>query len=208
MARLSQARRFALVLGVALLVPIVPFLLIGEVPGERWLSAADDDALTFGLAGAGLLAADFLLPVPSSFVGTALGARLGFLPGLAWCWAGLTLGNLLAYAAGRLFLSRFGDALPTTPTLLAVFASRPVPVLAEAAAFTAGAERVSAVGFLLAAAAGNLVYALALTGNGATLLPDAVLGPGLFVPMLLPVAAWLAWRWLARREGAEPESGM
>lgn len=207
MARLSRARRFALVLGIALLIPIVPFVLIGEVPGERWLSAADDNALTFGLAGASLLAADFLLPVPSSFVGTVLGARLGFLPGLAWCWTGLTLGNLLAYAAGRLLLSRFGDALPTAPTLLAVFASRPVPVLAEAAAFTAGAERAPLVGFLLAAGAGNLVYALALTGNGAALLPDAVLGPGLLVPMLLPVAAWLAWRWLARRDRPEPESG-
>jgi uncharacterized membrane protein YdjX (TVP38/TMEM64 family) len=210
MAQLSRTQRIALVIAIALLIPILPFALIGELPGERWLSAADDNALAFGLLGAGLLASDVLLPIPSSIVGTLLGARLGFVPGLAWCWAGLTLGNLAAYAAGRLLLSGLAATLPTAPTLLAVFASRPVPVLAEAAAFTAGAEGMSVGGFLLAAAAGNLIYAGALTGNGAALLPDAVLGPGLLLPMLLPVAAWLLWRWLSRRgrPPGEPETGV
>ena len=73
--------RSVLIIAAALCIPLVPFFIIGEMPGERWLSAADEHAGLFALAGAGLLAIDVLLPVPSSIVGTMLGARLGFLPG-------------------------------------------------------------------------------------------------------------------------------
>jgi hypothetical protein len=48
--------------------------------------------------------------------------------------------------------------------------------------------------FLLACGAGNLVYAAALALNGAELLSGSLIGPGLILPMLLPVAAWLLWR--------------
>ncbi len=192
--------RLVLLVFTALLIPIVPFILIGELPGERWLSATDDDAFLFGLTASGLLASDILLPVPSSIVGTLLGARLGFLPGWLWGWAGLMLGNLAGYGAGRVLLSRFAEPLPKTPTLLVLFASRAVPVLAEAVTFTVGAEKMKLGTFLAVTAAGNALYALVLAGNGAALLPDRLVGPGLVVPMLLPVAAWLVWRWLARRE--------
>jgi uncharacterized membrane protein YdjX (TVP38/TMEM64 family) len=195
---MTEKVRGALVILIALLIPILPFVVIGELPGERWLSAVDQDALLFGLTGAGLLAADVLLPIPSSIMGTMLGARLGFLTGLGWCWVGLMLGNLLGYLTGRLLLSRFGDRLPQAPTLMVLFLSRPVPVFAEAVTFTAGAERMPLRHFAAAAGSGNLVYALALTGNGAALLPDALAGPGLILPMLLPVFAWLAWRWWQR----------
>jgi hypothetical protein len=56
--------------------------------------------------------------------------------------------------------------------------------------------------FLLISSAGNGIYSLALTGNGAALLPDAIAGPGLILPMLLPVFAWLLWRWLERKNNA------
>jgi len=198
----DESKRPVRLLGVvviALLIPIIPFLVVGELPGERWLSGVGHNAWLFGATGGGLLAADVLLPIPSSIVGTLLGARLGLLPGLLWCWSGLFLGNLVGYAAGRLLLARFGTALPTAPTALVLFASRAVPVLAEAVTFTAGAGRMAPLPFLTAVAAGDLLYALALTANGAALLPDALLGPGLLVPMGLPVAAWLGWRCLARR---------
>lgn len=211
---MSPNPRLALVIATALLIPIIPFAVIGELPGERWLSAADDQALGFGLTGAGLLAGDVLLPIPSSVVGTLLGARLGFIPGLLWAWAGMTLGNLIGYGAGRLLLARL--LVPSgarqvgtgeTPSLLILFASRAVPVLAEAVTFTCGAQRLPWGPFLLTAAAGNLLYALVLTGNGAALLPDALLGPGLVIPMALPVIAWLGWRWLARRP-RDPNAGV
>ena len=63
--------------------------------------------------------------------------------------------------------------------------SRPVPVVAEAMVLAAGATRLSALHFVLACGAGNLVYALILAGNGAAFVPGALAGPGLVVPMLL-----------------------
>jgi membrane protein DedA with SNARE-associated domain len=192
------AGRAALIIAAALCVPLLPFLAIGELPGERWLSANDGSALRFALIGAGLLAADTLLPIPSSIVGTLLGARLGFAAGFAAAFAaafaGMMAGQSAAYLVSRWVLRKRSGALPAAPTLAAVFLSRPVPVLAEAVAFAAGAAHLSWPQFLLACGAGNLVYAAALTLNGARLLPGDLIGPGLLLPMLLPVAAWLIWR--------------
>jgi len=190
--------RAALIITAALCVPLVPFLVIGELPGERWLSATDDHSILFALAGAGLLAADVLLPIPSSIVGTMLGARLGFGAGFAAAFAGLMAGQSAAYFISRGLLRKRRDALPAAPTLAAVFLSRPVPVLAEAVAVVAGAARVSWPQFLLACGSGNLIYAGALALNGSQLVPGALIGPGLLLPMLLPVAGWLIWRAIRR----------
>lgn len=189
-----NSRRIALLIVAALCVPSLPFLLVGELPGERWLSANDTNALHFALAGAALLAADVLLPIPSSIVGTMLGARLGFGAGFLAAFAGMMLGQSAAYLISRAVLRKRLDVLPAAPTLVALVLSRPVPILAEALVFSAGAARVSWPQFLAACASGNLVYAGALALNGAQWLPGAMLGPGLLLPMLLPVAAWLIWR--------------
>lgn len=189
-------------IAAVLAIPIVPFAIVGELPGERWLSATDDNALLFGATGAGLLAADVLLPIPSTIVGTLLGARLGFFSGWAWSWAGLVVGNLIGYGIGRVALSRFAGDLPRTPTLVAFIASRPVPVLAEAVTFAAGAGGMRWSPFVAASVAANSVLAGVLAGNGAALLPDAMVGPGLILPMALPVIAWLAWQWRTRRRAA------
>ena len=194
--------RLIAVIVIALLIPVVPFVVIGELPGERWLSTTDDNALLFGATGAGLLAADVLLPIPSTIVGTLLGARLGFFSGWAWSWTGLVVGNLIGYGIGWLVLSRFASELPRTPTLLVFIASRPVPVLAEAVTFAAGAGGMRWAPFLAASVVANGVLAGALAGNGAALLPDAMVGPGLILPMALPVIAWLAWQWRTRRRAA------
>jgi len=190
----SRGRNLTLIIFITLCIPIIPFALIGELPGENWLSATDDNAFLFGLTGGALLAADVLLPIPSSIVGTLLGARLGLLAGLAWCWGGLVVGNLVGYGAGRLLLTRFAARLPQSPTVVLLFLTRPVPIFAEAVTFTAGAERMPLSAFLAASIAGNFIYALVLTANGATLLPDALIGPGLIIPMTVPVLAWLLWR--------------
>ncbi len=186
--------RAALIITAALCVPLVPFFIIGELPGERWLSATDGHAAAFALAGAGLLAVDVLLPIPSSIVGTMLGARLGFVAGFLSAFLGLMAGQVLVFAASRRVLQRRSGELPAAPTLAAVFLSRPVPVLAEAMAIAAGAARVSWRQFLFACGTGNAVYAGALAFNGSEFMPNRLLGPGLVLPMLLPVAAWLAWR--------------
>lgn len=190
--------RAVFIIAAALCVPLIPFIVIGELPGERWLSANDGHAMHFALAGAALLAADVLLPMPSSIVGTMLGARLGFGAGFAAAFTGLMAGQSAAYFVSRGLLRKRNGALPAAPTLAAVFLSRPVPVLAEALAFAAGAARVSWPQFLLACASGNAVYAGALALNGSQLVPGALIGPGLLLPMLLPVAAWLIWRRMRR----------
>ena len=178
----------------ALLIPIIPFLIIGELPGERWLSTTDDNSFLFGLSGAGLLASDILLPIPSSILGSLLGARLGFLTGWFWTCLGLMLGSLVGYLVGHAWPDKLKAELPRTPTVLILFASRSVPVLAEAISITSGAVRMPLKPFLLASISGNAFYSLVLTANGATLLPDNLVGPGLAIPMLLPVVAWLIWR--------------
>jgi uncharacterized membrane protein YdjX (TVP38/TMEM64 family) len=198
-AKAMERRKFSIgrplaVLLAAALVPILPFVIIGELPGERWLEGSSAGGFQFGALGALLLALDVLLPIPSSIVGAILGGRLGFLHGFAWVWIGLCTGQLAGYALGRLLPSRWASELPAAPTLALVFCSRPVPVLAEAVAIAAGVERLPFASFALAGAAGNAVYAAAMAGDGAALLPQGILGPGLILPMLLPVIAFLAWR--------------
>jgi uncharacterized membrane protein YdjX (TVP38/TMEM64 family) len=198
--------RNTLAVVVAFLIPIIPFLMIGELPGEHWLSASDDNVLAFAATGSVLLASDVLLPVPSSIVGTLLGARLGFMGGFLATWLGLTFGAVIGYCVGHLWPERWAMRIAETPSQLLLFVSRPVPVLAEAMALTAGATRMRLVPFLVATATGNVLYAAVLSGNGAALLPDALLGPGLVLPTVLPVFAWLVWRRLARRAANGSES--
>lgn len=196
-----NGRRLALLIVLVLAIPIVPFAVIGELPGETWLDASGGNAFLFGLTGGGLLAADVLAPVPSTIVGTLLGARLGLVPGWLWGWGGLVVGNLVGYGLGRVALSRLVRDLPEAPTIAILVLSRPVPVLAEAMTFAAGAGRMSPAAFLLATVPANGLFAGALAANGAALLPDAWAGPGLILPLALPVVAWLAWRRFGRRTG-------
>ena len=204
----SAVVRSLLILGCAALVPLVPFVIIGELPGEHWLQAHTGSDRAFAVTGSALLALDVLLPVPSSVIGALLGARLGFTVGTLAAFTGLCAGAYLGYLAGRLVPARavrgrHGGVVPTpsAPTLALVVLSRPVPVLAEAVAIAAGATRMSPRRYALAVAAGNGVYAVALAGNGAALLPDALAGPGLVLPMALPVVSWLFWRWTLSRRG-------
>lgn len=194
----SPIARALLVLGCALLVPIVPFVLIGELPGERWLDAGGHDALAVAGLGAGLLALDVLMPIPSSVLGALLGGRLGLALGFAATFAGLCAGSALGYGLGRLLPARFGasEAASAAPSLALVFVSRPAPVFAEAVSIAAGATRAPLRGFAISSALGNAIYASALAADGALLLPQGLAGPGLVLPMLVPVLAFLAFkRW-------------
>jgi len=192
--RTGGLARIAIVLGVAALVPLVPFALIGELPGDRWLEAGGQQGWRFGLSAAALLSADLLLPIPSSLVGAMLGGRLGALPGFGWAFIGLMTGHVVGYGLGRLAPRRWGGDAPAAPTAAVVFLSRPVPVLAEAVTLAAGVHRARPLPFLVALASGNAVYAGAMAAHGAAWLPGGLAGPGLMVPMLVPVVGWVLWR--------------
>jgi uncharacterized membrane protein YdjX (TVP38/TMEM64 family) len=196
--------RLTLIIIIAVLIPVVPFLVVGELPGERWLSEADDNALLFAATGTGLLALDIALPIPSSLVGTALGARLGFLPGSFWCWLGLMIGNMVGYGFGQLFPRRLATVLPVEPSQAIIFLSRPVPVFAEVIVMAAGAIRLPLLPFFLSCAAGNAVFAVALCANAALWVSSDWAGPALVFPMVLPLLAWFGWRRLGPQIGSPP----
>ena len=42
---MHKALRLTAVIIISMLIVLVPFIVIGELPGERWLSHADDNAL-------------------------------------------------------------------------------------------------------------------------------------------------------------------
>jgi uncharacterized membrane protein YdjX (TVP38/TMEM64 family) len=193
---MKKSIKTTLVVLVALLMPIVPFVIIGELPGERWLSATDENAMAFALLGGGLLAVDVLLPIPSSIVITLLGSRLGFLEGWLSAWLGLTAGHIVGYWIGRLWPSKLAPEFPETPTLFVLFLTRPVPILAEAVAIAAGATRVPFLQAMVVCALGNVIYTGVLAANGAALFDYEIPTAGIIVPLLIPAVGWVAWRWI------------
>jgi len=138
-----------------------------------------------------LLAADVLLPIPSSFVAAGSVSLLGAVQGGASVFLGMTLAAWLGYALGhwggqplaarmagerellraRMLMDRHGSWL--------LLLCRGVPVLAEASTLLAGATRVPLLRFALVTALGNaglsLAYALIgvlrLAGTSALLAP-------------------------------------
>ena len=71
---MQRTLKILLLAAIVVLIPIVPFVVIGELPGERWLSATDGNALMFAFTGSGLLTLDVVLPIPSSIVIALMGA--------------------------------------------------------------------------------------------------------------------------------------
>jgi uncharacterized membrane protein YdjX (TVP38/TMEM64 family) len=108
----------------------------------------------------------------------------------------LVLGHIAGYWLGRLAPQRWTARAPDAPSQLAVFVSRPVPVLAEALAVSAGATRMPFRQFSIAAVLGDLIYAAVLSAAGAELLSAGSYAMALVLPMGFIVAAgWAARRW-------------
>jgi uncharacterized membrane protein YdjX (TVP38/TMEM64 family) len=187
-----------LVLGLIL----VPFLL-GEQAvlawTEAWFAQPGSQALVFGVVTL-LLAADLLLPIPSSLVSAGAVAALGPVLGGAAVWLGMTVGAALGHAVGQSggqavalrfvgaaeleraarLHERFGTAM--------LVLCRGVPVLAEASTMLAGALHMRFGSFLFVTSAANLGLSLAYalssrlgSGGFAMLAPFAL---GILVPAL------------------------
>lgn len=171
--RLSPTVRLLAVLAaLAVAVPVVPWLLVGarlDHAVAAWLDPPPPPAI-LAASEVGVLAADILLPVPSSLVTTLGGASLGVVAGTLCGWLGMTAGSLAGWWLGR---SAGGRALARLEAEdraalaarqrrygpLLVVATRPLPILAEAAAIVAGAAGMPARVFLAASAAANLAIA-------------------------------------------------
>jgi membrane protein DedA with SNARE-associated domain len=162
-----------------------------------------------------LLAADVLLPVPSSFVSAGAVSLLGAASGGTVIALGMTLGGWLGYGLGRWggepLAARVAgpEELARARRVMARHGSwlllvcRGVPVLAEASTLAAGAARLSPWRFALATTCGNLGLAAAYASIGALELSGTA---ALLAPFVLGVAvpglALLGLRSLTGRKGA------
>jgi uncharacterized membrane protein YdjX (TVP38/TMEM64 family) len=173
--------RLLLILALmAVAVPLVPFLAFGtrlDHAVARWLDPLPAPPVLAAIE-VGVLAADLLLPGPSSMVATLGGAQLGVVIGTVCAWLGMTAGAMLGWWLGR----TAGAASLSSLSLdeqerlarqqrrfgpLAVVLTRPLPLVAEAAAIMAGAAGMGWREFLVAAGSGNLAIALVWSLAGA-----------------------------------------
>lgn len=206
---MRRATRLLVVLTLAAItVPLVPFLLFGtrlDRTVADWLDPRPTPA-ALALLEIGVLAADILLPVPSSMVATLGGAEFGIPIGTACAFLGMTAGSLagwwLGATAGSRALARLDAADRATLARgqrrlgpLLVVLTRPLPLVAEAAALVAGGAGMPLKEFLPAAASGNLAIALVWSAAGALGRAADSLPLALVWSLVIPVAlAWLAVR--------------
>ncbi len=199
-------------IALILAVPIVPFLFCGwylepqieALVSGSWLRERPWVAASLGI---GLLVADIVLPIPSSLVGTFLGALLGIAAGGLVIWIGLNLGALVGYELARWFSFGWRNRLGSNPAhhriaqlrdhwgLGALAVCRGVPVLAEASILAAGIYRLPRISFWIMVAPANLGLALAYAILGSMSLAAGWLPLGLTLSLGLP--AWALW-FLAR----------
>jgi uncharacterized membrane protein YdjX (TVP38/TMEM64 family) len=206
--------RFAALGGLALAVVSVPWLVWGASI-ESWVnSLVQNSTVTPVLVVSivALLAADVLLPVPSSFVAVAAGVLLGFGLGSVAVLTGLTLGSVLGYVVGARvgsaaarrvvgergwlcaadWSARYGSSV--------VLALRPVPVLAEASAFFAGATRMPWGEYLFYSTLANTGVAVVYAGVGELSADTGRLEVALMAGCLLPAVAMVCAGVVRRRK--------
>jgi membrane protein DedA with SNARE-associated domain len=178
---MRRATRLLVLLTLAALaVPLVPFLLFGTRLDRLvadWFDPRPAPAV-LALLEVGVLAADILLPVPSSMVATLGGAELGIALGTLCAFLGMTAGSLAGWWLGRRTAGRALKRIrPEDRAAVAreerrlgpllVVVTRPLPLIAEAVALFAGAAGMPLGRFLAAAAGGNLAIAFAWSLAGA-----------------------------------------
>ncbi len=203
--------RWTLAIALVMLVPIVPFIGFGdrlEASVESWFDRSLSSPATAGIV-VGVLASDVLLPVPSSFVSTLAGSRLGLWSGAGAIWLGMTVGAAGGFALARWFgrplAERFAaaddlkrmQALSDRAGPAMLVLTRALPVLAEASVLLLGAMRLPWRRFLPAVALSNLGLALAYAALGHFAYQNGHLAVALVASIALPVlAATLSRQWL------------
>lgn len=208
-----------LLLTIVLMVPIVPFLVWGQQL-EPWIThwAADStDRLPLAMGVFGLLSTDVLLPIPSSFLSTLGGARLGWWLGTLVSWGGMTLGACVGFGVARrwgrplaLRLSRAEDLAAMDSAVaewgIAVLVlARAVPVVAEASVLLVGVNGWSWRRFLPPVLASNLGIALAYSAFGEWASRHAWLPLALGVSVALPILIAAAYRQFGRPAPSVPD---
>lgn len=195
---------WALALAALILIPFA----IWEEPLTAWVEqrlAQPSPRLATGALLAGLLAADIVLPTPSSLVSAGCGYLLGFAGGAAASWVGMTAGALLGYGlgrfAGRRVTRRFvgdeeldrAERLHRRWGVWFLAAGRATPVLAEATVFFAGVAGMGFARFAAVVSLANLGVSLAYAAVGAWALETESFLLAFAGAVVLPgLALWLA----------------
>ena len=215
--------KIALIVLAVLLVPVVPFILLGTYL-EPWLEEflqspflQERPVFVFGIV-IFVLAIDILLPVPSSVVGTLAGQVLGVTAGCMATWIGLNvscwIGFLLARRFGARLVSRFASdrALIDVEQLVhrwgigVLIGCRALPVLAEASVLLAGLGRMNHLRFWPAVVAGNFGLAISLAALGDLSARQGWIGSALAISVAVPVTLLVVWIFTRPEEQIEFES--
>ncbi|MGD9855913.1 MAG: TVP38/TMEM64 family protein [Planctomycetaceae bacterium] len=207
MSRAQAFLRPLLLISLVLLVPIVPFLILGdgfESRLQEWVQQDWSRGRRFWLIVL-VLSVDILLPVPSSGVSTYAGGTLGLLSGTAASWLGMTLGAVTGFALarrlGRPFADRFGgDDVSRLQDVsrrygpAALLVTRALPLLAEACVLLLGAMRLPWRGFLPPVVLSNLAISLTYAAFGAFFKERDALPAAIAASVLLPLIAAIVVR--------------
>jgi uncharacterized membrane protein YdjX (TVP38/TMEM64 family) len=172
----------------------------------------DRGGITAASVGVSLLIADVLIPVPSSVVmvahgalfGVVLGAAISLVGNLGAAWFGFWLGRRGGPTLDRIMSAderRRGDEMLARWGMMAIVATRPVPMLAETIVILAGTSGLTWRQLTLATVAGSLPAAVLLAMAGATgmALDSSLLVFGLV--LMIAAAFWLWGRRLGRQGG-------
>ena len=182
-------------------------LLVEDVLGVPLEQMAIDWLDDAGLGSAGLivalLAADVLLPIPSSLVMVLSGAAFGIVWGSLLSLTGSILGEWLGFELVRRFGRRVTRSVAGDDELaqvnrfferhgaIAVLVTRPLPIVMETMSLAAGLSGMTRRVFLIASLVGTApivvvyAYAGAVSREAGSLLPAAV------ILVALAAAAWV-----------------
>ena len=194
-----------LMISFVLLIPVIPFLLFEDFLQE-WvevqLSNRDSSLLIIAL-----LATDIFLPIPSSWVCTLGGIKLGPVWGSLVSWIGMGIGAVLGFwlarTFGQAFALRFAGVKDLArareitkrygPSVLIL--CRGVPILAEASVLLMGIQRLSWQRFLVPVLLSNLGLAIIYSAFGDIAKRHHWLPLALVISIGLPVllAAIVKW---------------
>ncbi len=204
---------------LTILIPLIPFLILGESFEKRLMEYAQADwpvSSQFAIV-ASFLAIDIFLPVPSSAITTYAGASLGVPLASLASFLGMTTGGLVGFGLARLFgepilhkltspkeresITRFNQEYG----LWAIPITRGLPLLAEPCVFLLGATNMKTRRFLIPFLLSNLAVSLVYTSFGAWFGAEEYLGAAIVASIAIPVGLTvIAKRYLIDQQTTVP----
>jgi uncharacterized membrane protein YdjX (TVP38/TMEM64 family) len=191
------------IIAVVMLVPIVPFAILGsgfEDSLQTWFRTRVSPA-ELASAVVLLLASDIVLPVPSSFVSTLAGFRLGIVNATCVSWFGMMTGAIVGFGLARWIGPAVAGRFAATEDMerlqrlskrygaLTLAITRPIPILAEAAILLLGMSKLSWRTFLWICCLSNAAVALVYSVLGSLSFERGHLAMALVASVVLPLTA-------------------